>query len=155
MAERIDCVFLTCFAAEFSTLARVLQFSGIYAHRAERLQEADFYLTVTGSTVLMTDVAFLDGNWRDALEMAAATHPLTASLVAAERVDWPFLTDAYGLGACGVLWKPMEFSAAAGEIRKLNQAARDRAAWAAENWSGAVSTAHTPNRAANGGTRSH
>jgi DNA-binding NtrC family response regulator len=132
MAERIECVFLTCFAAEFSTLATVLQFSGIRAHRAETLEEADFYLTVTGATVLMTDVLFLDGNWRDALGMVAATHPLAAALVAADEVDWPFLSDAYRLGACGVLWKPINYAGAIESIRRLNQAARDRAEWLAE-----------------------
>lgn len=148
MAERIESVFLTCFAAEFSTLATVLQFSGIRAHRAETLEEADFYLTVTGATVLVTDVLFLDGNWRDALGMVAGTHPLAAALVAADRVDWPFLSDVYRLGACGVLWKPVDYARAIDSLRRLDQAARDRAEWLAERPSSRAGSQTPASRAA-------
>jgi DNA-binding NtrC family response regulator len=142
MVERIECVFLTCFAAEFSTLATALQFSAIRAYRADTLEEADFYLTVTGATVFVTDVLFLDGNWRDALAMSTATHPLAAALVAADEVDWPFLADAYRAGACAVLWKPLNFARAIQSIRRLHQAARDRAEWLAERrWAAPASPA--------------
>jgi len=135
-------------------LATILQFSGIRAHRAETLEEADFYLTVTGATVFVTDVLFLDGNWRDALAMVAATHPVAAALVAADEVDWPFLADAYGFGACGVLWKPIEYSRAVESIRRLDQAAHDRAAWRAErHWSGTHSSEIKPAPALGSGAR--
>src|SRR5581483_11862897 len=68
--DRIHCVYLTCFRPEFSSLAIVLQYSGIQVQQAESLEEADFLLTVTGATVFLTDVALPDGDWRDALRMA-------------------------------------------------------------------------------------
>lgn len=140
MAERIECVFLTCFAAEYARLATILQYSGIYAHRAETLQEADFYLTVTGATVLVTDVTFMDGTWRDALRMAAETHPVAPPLVAAQEADWPFLPDVFERGAGGILWKPIDFTIAIEMIQTVHQAASDRAEWFAERlWSEPVS----------------
>lgn len=132
MSQRIECVALTCFTSEFSTLATILGYSGIRLYRAETLEEAGFYLTVTGATVFVTDVTFLDGTWRDALGMAAETHPLVAALVAADGVDGPVVADAQARGACGILWKPIDFIQAIGFIRTANQAACDRAEWLAE-----------------------
>jgi len=126
-ANRIECVYLTCFRYEFSVLAVVLQYSAIRMHRAETLDEADFLLTVTGSTVLLSDIAFLDGSWRDALIMAGRVHPLVASLIIADPADWPSLADAYDRGACGALLKPIEFVPAIQLIRTLHEAVRDRA----------------------------
>ena len=132
MSQRIECVALTCFSSEFSTLAAILVYSGIRLYRAETLEEADFYLTVTGATVFLTDVTFLDGTWRDALRMTAETHPPVAALVAAEEVDCPGIADAYKCGACGILWKPVDFIRAIDLIRTVDQAARDRAQWLGE-----------------------
>ena len=127
MSQRIECVALTCFTSEFSTWATILGYSRIRLHRAETLEEADFCLTATGATVLLTDVTFLDGTWRDALCMAADKHPLAAALVVADAVDGSVLADAYTRGACGVLWKPIDFITTIDWIRSVNQAARDRA----------------------------
>jgi DNA-binding NarL/FixJ family response regulator len=139
MAEKIECVFLTCFEAEYARLATILQYSGIRCHRAETLREADFYLTVTGAAVLVTDVTFLDGTWRDALRMIAETHPVAPPLVTADEVDWPFLADVYELGAGGILWKPVDFTIAIELIQTVDQAARDRAEWYKERvWSAPV-----------------
>ena len=128
----IDCVYLTCFRHEFSVLASVLCYSSIRLHRAETLEQADFLLTVTGGTVLLSDVAFLDGTWRDALRVIPQTHPMVSVLVVAEPVDWPALVDAYALGACGAVWKPLEFSKTADSIRTVDEAARERALLARE-----------------------
>lgn len=125
--NRIDCVYLTCFRSEFSVLAITVQYSGIRLHRAETLEEADFLLTVTGGTVLLTDVAFLDGSWRDALIMAREVHPLAASSIVADSADWPFLEDAYERGACAAIPKPIELTGAIHLIRTLHEAARNRA----------------------------
>lgn len=129
----VECVFLTCFRPEFTTLARVLQYSGLRLERAESVDEADFLLTVTAATVLVSDVTFPDGTWRDTLHMAAEMHPLVAPAIAAEPADWPFLADAYDRGACDVLWKPIHFLQAIYTIESLDQAARERSRWAAEN----------------------
>lgn len=124
--NRIDCVYLTCFRSEFSVLAIILHYSGIGMHRAETLDEADFLLTVTGGTVLLSDVTFLDGSWHDALLMARRMHPLVGSLVVADPVDGPSLMDVYELGACGSLWKPVDASRAIHLIHTLHEAVRDR-----------------------------
>ncbi len=126
--DRIDCVYLTCIRSDFSFLAIVLQYSGIRMHQAETLEETDFLLTVTAGTVLLSDVMFLDGSWREALRMAAAVHPHVASIVVAEEADHPSLSEAYSVGACAVLRKPFVFDEAIEWIRVLDGAARDRAA---------------------------
>ena len=121
----IQCVYLTCFHAEFSTLAILLQYSAIRIRRAETLEEAEFLLTVTGSTVLLTDITFLDGSWRDALAMAGE-YPLLASVVAVDAADWP-LTESYDRGACGALRKPLDLNQAVSLIRAVHEAVRERA----------------------------
>lgn len=143
--ERIDGVFLTCFRSDYSFLASVLQYSGVRMHRAETLEEADFLLTVTGSTVFLSDVTFPDGTWREALAMVAEVHPLTPALVVAEPVDRQYLRDAYLRGACGVLWKPIDFTETIHMIRTANQAAHDRALWRGEtHWQRASVLDHAP-----------
>ena len=110
----------------------VLQYSGLRLERAESVDEADFLLTVAGATVLVSDVTFPDGTWRDALHMAAEIHPLVAPAIAAEPADWPFLADAYDRGACDVLWKPIHVLQAIYTIESLDEAARERCLWAEE-----------------------
>jgi DNA-binding NarL/FixJ family response regulator len=124
--DTIEAVFLTCFRTECLFLSTVLQYSRIRVHRAETLEEADFLLTATGGTVLLSDLLFLDGAWHDALRMAAETHPLTGCLVVAERTDWHLLEELYMLGGCGALWKPVDATEAIHLIRTVDQAARDR-----------------------------
>jgi DNA-binding NtrC family response regulator len=125
-ANRVECVYLTCFRSEFSTLALVLKYSGVQLHRADTLEEADFLLTASGGTVLLSDVAFLDGSWRDALLMVQTVHPLVAAMIVADAADWPSLADAYERGACGAQVKPVSFSGSIQMIRTLHQAALDR-----------------------------
>jgi DNA-binding NtrC family response regulator len=98
-------------------------------YHAESLDEAGFLLTVTGSTVLLADVLFEDGSWRNALRMLEDHHPLVPMLVIADRVDWPFLNDLFERGACGVIWKPFDFDAIRKQIRSLHEASRERRAW--------------------------
>ncbi|HUP03813.1 MAG TPA: hypothetical protein VMU19_07490 [Bryobacteraceae bacterium] len=123
---RIDCVYLTCFPADFSFLASILYFSRIRLHRAETLEAADFLLTVSGATVLLTETTYLDGSWRNALEMLADAHPCVGALVAAEPVDLPYVHDAAGRGACGVLWKPLPDDRTVALIRTAHEASRNR-----------------------------
>jgi len=129
---RMECVFLTCFRSEFSVLATTLHYSGVRVLRAGSLDEADFLLTVTGATALLSDVTFLDGDWRDAMRMLAQLHPLVPFLIVADPVDSPYLEDAYARGACGVLWKPFDFTLVIQMIRTVGQAARERAIWVEE-----------------------
>jgi DNA-binding NtrC family response regulator len=129
---RIKCVYLTCMQSEFSLLATILRCSGIRMLRADSEDEADFLLAVTGGSVFLSDVTFLDGTWRDALHMVAETHPAVPALVVADPVDWPFLSDAYARGACAILWKPFDFVRIIQMIGDMDQAARERAIWLAE-----------------------
>lgn len=122
----IEAVFLTCFRPEFSSLALILQYSSIRLHRADTLAEADFLMTVSGATVLISDLLFLDGTWRDALRMSAGIHPLAGSMVVADPADWPQIADLYEFGGCAVLWKPLDCVRAIQLIRTVDQAARDR-----------------------------
>lgn len=119
-------MYLTCFHSEFSFVAMVLKYAGIRLHRADTLAEADFLLAVTGATAFLTDVAFLDGLWSDALRMVSA-YALVPPVVVADPADAPFLSDAYAHGACGVLWKPFDTTSLAQVIRTAHQAAQDRA----------------------------
>jgi DNA-binding NtrC family response regulator len=128
----IECVFLTSFRSESSSVATVFQYSGVRLHRADSLEEAGFLLTVTGATVFLADVTFLDGNWCDALAMAAQLHPGVTTLIVADPVDSSFLRDACDRGALGVLWRPFDFTRAFEMIRTARQAAEDRAIWLAE-----------------------
>jgi DNA-binding NtrC family response regulator len=125
----VDCVFLTCFDSDFYFLVNVLPGSEIRMHRAETLEQADFLLTVTGGTVLLTDVTFLDGCWDEAVDMLAQFHPLVAFLVIADEVDRRFVSEAPHRGACGVLWKPLELGQVWRFIRTAHEATEERTIW--------------------------
>jgi hypothetical protein len=124
----IDCVFLTCFDSDFSFLANVL-LGSIRMHRAETLEQADFLLTVTCGTVLLTDVSFLDGFWDEAADMLLQFHPLVAFLVIADEVDRQFISEAPNHGACGVLWKPLDFVQVCRSIRMAHEITGERTIW--------------------------
>jgi hypothetical protein len=110
--------------------------------RADSLDEADFLLTATRGTAFITDVAFLDGTWRDALQMAGEMHPVLAPLIVADPVDLPFLANTSTFGCSCILLRPLDFSQVIGRIRVANQIACDRADWLAE----AGGTPHRPDR---------
>jgi DNA-binding NtrC family response regulator len=129
-------VFLTCFDSDFHFFANVLLGSGIRMHRAETLEQADFLLTVTGGTVLLTDVSFLDGFWDEAVDMLAQFHPLVAFLVVADEVDRQFVSAAPNRGACGVLWKPLEWGRVCRFIRAAHEATEERMIWQRQRLSG-------------------
>jgi DNA-binding NtrC family response regulator len=124
----IDCVVLSSFLAEFTFLQNVLRTAGIRMHHAESLDEADFLLTVTGSTVLLSDVIFEGGYWHGALTLLADRHPMVTMLVIAEPIDRPFLVDLFPRGACGIVWKPFQFQSIARQIRAVHEASKERRA---------------------------
>ena len=100
----INCVVLTSFRSEFTFLRNVFGRTGIRMHHAESLDQADFLLTVTESTVLLSDVMLVDGFWQRALSVLGDSHPLVTMLVIADPVDRPFLRDLFNRGACGIVW---------------------------------------------------
>jgi len=122
----IGCVFLTCFESAFTHFANILRYSEIHMHHAGDIEEADFLLTVTGSTVLLTDIVFAEGTWADVLAMAVEVHPLVAALVVADDVDRDFVADALNRGACGILWKHLDLDQIACMIRAAHEAACQR-----------------------------
>ncbi len=129
----INCVVLSSFRSEFTFLRNVFRLAGLRLHHAESLDEADFLLTVTGSTVLLSDVTFEGGSWRSALNLLRNRHPLVPMLVVADPVDGPFLRDLFEHGACGVVWRPYDFEAIRKQVRALHEASKERRAWQEEN----------------------
>jgi DNA-binding NtrC family response regulator len=124
----IDCVVLSSFYSEFTFLKHVFRPAGIRMHHAESLDQADFLLMVTESTVLLADVTYADGSWRDALGLLTSRHPLVTMLVIADPVDRPFLRDTFSRGACGIIWKPFDFDAVRKLIRAVHEASKERRA---------------------------
>lgn len=124
----IDCVVLSSFHSEFTFLQNVFRPSGIRMHHAESLDQADFLLTVTESTVLLSDVVFAGGFWHSALSLLGDRHPLATMLVVADSIDHPFLGDLFNHGACGVIWKPFQFDAVRRLIRTAHEASKERRA---------------------------
>jgi DNA-binding NtrC family response regulator len=122
--ESHDYVFLTCFSTEFGFLSDLLHYSGMRLHRADTLEQADFLLTVTGATVLLCDAVFLDGSWRDCMEMLARCHPRVSMLIVADEVDVSFVRDAVNRGACAVSVRPLRVY----ELRSLILTARNASA---------------------------
>jgi DNA-binding NtrC family response regulator len=119
----IQCVFLTCFDNDYRVVSSLLGYGGVRIHRAETLDQADFILTVTGGTVVLTDCLFLDGTWEDAIEMCAHVHPTVSSLVIADPADRDFVEDATDRGAFGIFWRPLPML----RLRKLIEGAHEAA----------------------------
>jgi DNA-binding NtrC family response regulator len=132
----IDCVVLTSFRSEFTFLRNVFEHTGIRMHHAESLDQADFLLTVTDSTVLLSDVIFADGSWQGALNVLGDNHRLVTMLVIADPVDKPFLRDLFNRGACGIVWKPFQFDEVRRLIRVVHEASKERRALQEEIVSG-------------------
>jgi len=124
-----QCVVVSCFREDFEFLRRLLGFSEIRFHRAETIDEADFLLTVTGATVLISDIVFLDGCWEDALDMVLSVHPRASFVLAAEPVDYAAAGEAMRRGACAVLKKPWDFMEMIRTIRTVHEAVGERILW--------------------------
>jgi DNA-binding NtrC family response regulator len=128
----INCVLLSSFRSEFTFLRNVFRLAGLRIHHAESLDQADFLLTVTGSTVLLSDMVFENGSWQSALRLLKDHHPMVPMLVVAEPVDGPYLQDVFDEGAFGIVWKPFEFEDVRRQVRTVHEAALERRAWQEE-----------------------
>jgi DNA-binding NtrC family response regulator len=122
----VDCVVLTAFVTQFLFLKNVMRLTGIRMHHADTLDQADFLLTVTGSRVVLADAVFPDGACYDALAMLEDRHPLVTVLVVADPVDRGFLRDVRTRGACGIIWRPIEFDGTRRLIRTVHEASKER-----------------------------
>jgi DNA-binding NarL/FixJ family response regulator len=121
----IECVVLTAFDSVFTFLRNTWALVGIWTHHAKTLEQADFLLLATEATVLLSDIAIVDSSWRSAVKMIGDHHPLVTMLVVADPVDCRFLEDAFMLGVCGIVWKPIQFQTATKLLRKAHQASLD------------------------------
>ena len=131
----IDCVFLTCFPSAATFLAAMLRAYDIRLHQAESIEQADFLILATGSTVLLTDLVCIDGCWWDALEMLSRWHPNVVPLLVADPIDAAHLAGAPERGICSIIWQPIDTRQlartidAAGEsseVRRLRNSVRRR-----------------------------
>lgn len=114
----IDCVFLTCFDSDFQVFASLLHFSGIRIHGADTLEKADFLLTVTDATVLLSDTVFLGGSWTDAGQMLASIHPGVGLVIIVDEDDNELRTEAYDLVS-----RPLRMSQLYQAIRRAHDGA--------------------------------
>jgi len=115
----IDCVFLTCLDSDFAVFHGLLRSSRIRMHRARTMDEADFLLTVTEATVLLSETVFLDGTWIDAARMLANVHPSVRLLVMMDTIETACSADALRRGAFTVVCKPIRLN----DLRRAIQAA--------------------------------
>jgi DNA-binding NtrC family response regulator len=131
-SRKVDCVFLSCFDHNVRFFASMLCIEGIRLHCACTVEMADFLLLATRGTVFVTDTAFLDGSWQDALAMTRTVHPLVATLICADPTDRQFVAGAQERGALDVLWKPLALDRLRSSIRVAHELTSERHLWAAE-----------------------
>jgi DNA-binding NarL/FixJ family response regulator len=122
----IECVFLTCFNSDFQVFAVLLRRSGIHMYCAETLEKADFLMTMTDATVLLSDSAFVDGNWYEAAAMLASFHPKATLVVVADDNDSEFRTKALNRGVCQLLSKPLRMSNLRESIQTAHRISQNR-----------------------------
>jgi DNA-binding NtrC family response regulator len=104
----------------------------IHVHCAQTLEMADFLLLASGATVLVVDTNFLDGSWRDALEMMRGVHPVVATVICAEPADRDCLACAKELGALDVLRRPIGLERLRSSIRGAHEVTVERMGWLRE-----------------------
>jgi DNA-binding NarL/FixJ family response regulator len=122
----VECVVFTPSYSEFSFLKNICGCVGIRMHHASTVEQTDFLLIATEASVVVFDAALPDCTWRCAVRLIADHHPLVAMLVIADTVERPLLQDAFSLGVCGVIWKPIQLDTVSNLIRTAHQAWEDR-----------------------------
>lgn len=126
ISNHIDGVVLTAFDGRFTFLRNTLSYAHIRLRQARNLAEADFLLTVTDATVLLSDVAVVDISWHAVMELLRNHHPATPMILVADPVDRNYVAPAIELGVWGILWIPVEFDVATKLIRTAHEAAEER-----------------------------
>jgi len=124
----IDCVFLTCMAEDFALFGGLLRVSGIRMHHADTVETADFLLTVTEATVLLSDPLFLDGGWEIAANMIDSYHPSVALLLTVDEGDQYFGDVAARRGVYDVITRPIRLTRLRQSIQGAHAAAQKRRA---------------------------
>lgn len=130
--RQIDCIVLTSNISEFTFLRNVFWLAGIRMHRAQAIDQLDYLLSVTESTVLLADVTFAGDTWQSALDFLRQNYPLVPALVIAELADTLLPEDVFRCGGCGIVWRPFRFDDTGALIRAAHSASRERQAWRVE-----------------------
>ena len=115
VAPNIKCVFLTAAEKDFREAVGVLRTARITLHHAASLEQAGFQLVRTHAGVLLTELKFLDGGWKDALKMLSASHPRVALVLAASQADERQWIHALECGAFDLVGKPFQTQ----ELRRI------------------------------------
>jgi DNA-binding NtrC family response regulator len=113
-ANGFSCVYLTSSASAAALASKLLESAQIRIHHSTGLEGAHERLKATQSRVLLTDVAFQAGHWRDALRMAA-TLPGTALVVVSRLADERLWIGALERGAYDLILWPFR----ADELRRV------------------------------------
>ena len=122
----IDCVFLSSFENDVRFATNVLATAGICLHHAGSTDEADFLLIATAATVLISDVTYVYGTWKDTLQMLRETHPLVAAVLCADDGDGEIASRAVHCGFINVCRKPLVISTLTAAIRKAHDVTFER-----------------------------
>jgi DNA-binding NtrC family response regulator len=86
--------------------ARYLDAGHVRLLRAASLEEADLLLADGHCRVLLTEAAFPDGTWQDALALKRTRHPGAVLVVTAESAGEGLWLDALEQGAYDLVLKP-------------------------------------------------
>ncbi len=105
--QGFSCVYLTSSIPSAALASSMVESAQIHIHPSTGLDDARARLKATKSRVLLADVAFEGGNWRDALRMTALL-PRTALVVASHLADERLWIGALEQGAYDLILKPFQ-----------------------------------------------
>jgi len=100
------CVYLTRSVRQAELTSTLVESAQIRIYHAAGLADARERLTLTRSRVLLTDIAFERGDWKNALQMTVRLRPSTALVVAARLADERLWLDVLERGAYDLILKP-------------------------------------------------
>jgi DNA-binding NtrC family response regulator len=126
-SPRFSCVFLGCSWEDYQLASGLLHAAHICVHRAGSLEQADSLLGTGDSRVLLTEVAFPGGTWRDALAMTARHGRNVVLVVTAALADERFWLDVLDQGAYDLILKPFVAEELLRILENADACARTRA----------------------------
>jgi DNA-binding NtrC family response regulator len=104
-----DCVYLTSSLRFADAVVRLLGRADLRARAVATLDHARSTLGLEPGAALITESAFLDGDWRDALAMAKESAPGAPVIVLLREFDGAAWVQALQSGAYDVLAAPRDF----------------------------------------------
>jgi DNA-binding response OmpR family regulator len=120
---RFSCVYLTFSSCAAEIALALLDSAQIHIHHSTTLDDAEGRLQATRSQILLTDVWFERGSWKDALRMAARLPLRTVVVLVSHIADERLWLDALECGAYDLILKPFH----AEEMRRILENAHFRA----------------------------